>query len=100
MCVRVCVCEGESASLQETVKDRLHITVMTPGEHQHLVLKVIQSPERNIQIAAISLLDYNEWIQSVWADKNPSSMERPDDKQVDTLTARKKRNGKTEPDGQ
>lgn len=34
------------------------ITVTTLGEHQHLVLKVIQSPERNVQIAAISLLDY------------------------------------------
>lgn len=31
--------------------------VTTLGEHQHLVLKVIQSPKRNIQIAAISLLD-------------------------------------------
>lgn len=31
-------------SLLETVKDQLHITVTTLGEHQHLVLKVIQSP--------------------------------------------------------
>lgn len=92
MCAHACVCgererERESEYLKETVKNWLNIAVMTLEKHQHLALKVIQSPERNIQIAAISLLDYNEWIQSVWVDKNPSSMGQPDDKQVDVLIA-------------
>lgn len=45
------------------------ITLTALGEHQHLVLKVIQSPKRNIQIAAISLLDYKWMAASVCAEK-------------------------------
>lgn len=67
------------------------ITVTTLGEHQHLVLKVIQSPERNVQIAAISLLDYKWMNASVCTDKNRHSMERPDNKQTETLKAEKGR---------
>lgn len=67
------------------------ITVTTLGEHQHLVLKVIQSLGRNVQIAAISLLDYKWMNASVCADKNRNCVERPDDKQTETLKAEKRR---------
>lgn len=64
---------------------------MTPGEHQHLVFKVIQSPKRNTQIAAISLLDY-KWIDaSVCSDKNQNSVQQPNDKQSEMPKAGEKK---------
>lgn len=84
--VSVCVC----ACLYWRQLKIGSISVTTLGEHQHLVLKVIQSPERNIQIAAISLLDYKWMDASVCADKNWNGTERPDDKQTKTVKAGKK----------
>lgn len=55
-----CACVRNGVSSPETVKDQRisSITVTTPGEQQHLVLKVTGPPKRSAQIAAIPFFFY------------------------------------------